>query len=176
MLAIQICILALTVLGEWEALQCKGETVSGRYYNYALGYSIGIPKNLQGRRGQSSGPERGISIPLTANCSSVIAISSDPNSLEWPTPADAIGWEIQNNATDPDKEIVRYGTHLGKLKAAGLILRNRKTTRVENIVIAFGPDSGLVYIARLVTTQAREKQDSERFKKVLGGFKIEPWR
>ncbi len=175
MSAIVICLLVLMNLGEWEALQCKGKTVTGQYVNYALGFSLKIPKQLHGKRGQASGPERGVSIPLESDCSSVIAVYGEPNSLEWTNPEDAIAWELQQSGK-PATGIIRYATYIGKLKAAGLVLQDQRASRVEMVVIAFEPDSGLVYTARLVTTKTREKQDRDILDRVLRSFRIEPWR
>src|SRR5215510_7926768 len=89
-----------TKLDQWRQLQCRGSAVTKRYFNYAEGFSIAIPTGLLGRRGQAAGPERGVSIPLSRDCTSVMAVFGEPNSLEWATPTDAISREIETAKED----------------------------------------------------------------------------
>jgi hypothetical protein len=161
-------------LSQWKLMQCQGSPVSNRYFNYAEGFSVAIPTGLQGRRGQSAGPERGVAIPLTNNCTAVVVVFGQPNSLEWLSSEDAITWEIRT-LTDGDlqAEVQRYATHLGDLKAAGVTVRHRATSDVEDIVVAFRAGGPSVYMAWLATTHARYKQDHDSFAKVLAGFRLE---
>src|SRR5437773_6863386 len=79
---------------QWKLAQCDGTLVSGRYINYAEGFSITLPRNVTARRGQAAGPERGVGVALTADCTAVVVVSGEPNSLEWAMPADGIYWTI----------------------------------------------------------------------------------
>src|SRR5215510_7463479 len=171
MAVIVIGVLALTSfsqtkLSEWRQLQCKGSAVSKRYFNYAQGFSIAIPTGLQGRRGQSSGPERGVSIPLSHDCTSVMVVDGEPNSLEWATPADAIKWRIDTaKEDDPQAVARRFITRLGKLKAAGVTIRHHTTDEWEALVVAFRPGGSPVYQATLSATGKRYSRDRKIFMK-----------
>ena len=148
-----------------------------RYFNYAEGFSVAIPRGLRGRAGQAAGPERGVAIPLSRDCAGVLVVYGEPNSAEWPTPAKAITEKVQiETEDDPKVELRRYRARLGKLAAAGVTIRHPATAAVEEIVIAFRPGGGPVYTARLATLESRHEQDRARFKKVLRGFRLEPWR
>src|SRR2546426_10936112 len=114
----------------WKQLHCTGTSVTSKYINYAEGFSISIPPDLIGRRGQAAGPERGVSIPLSADCEGVVDISGEPNSLEWPTREDAIAWEIAH-ATGAGIRVTRYASKLGSLRAAGATLRSERTGDVN---------------------------------------------
>ena len=163
--------------GLGQLKQCQGKPVSRRYINYAQGFSVAIPKGLRGRHGQSAGPERGVSIPLSRDCAGVVVVYGNPNSLEWPSPAAATGEEAESAVKDdPRAEVRRYTTRLGRLKAAGVKVGRRATSEVEETVVAFRPGGGPVYTARLRTTVARYERDREVFRAVLRGFRIEDWR
>ena len=166
--------MALTPQSDWKRLQCTGEFISGRYVNYAVGYSVGIPTELKGKRGQADGPERGFSIPLTPICSGVIAFDGKPNSLEWKN-ADIAAVET---ASYYDNTVVlrRYRTKLGRLPAVGVVIRYRDTLDIDEFVVALRPGGALVYRAQLGTTKARYRQDHRRFVEVLRRFRLEPWR
>ena len=177
-----ICVLIVTIFGQtnpgqWKHLQCQGSPVSNRYFNRAEGFSVAIPKKLRGRRGQAAGPERGVAIPISHDCSGVVVVYGEPNSFEWPTPADAIKWQIDSAVKDdPHAEVQRYKIRLGKVRAAGVIVRHRATSEVEEIVVAFRPGGGPIYTAMLATTGTAHKQDHGVFRKVLQGFRLEAWR
>ena len=97
--------------------------------------------------------------------------------MEWPTPAAAINWTVQAGIKgDPQAEINRYTTRMGKLNAAGATIRHKATPDIEDIVIAFRPGGGLVYQARLVSLPNQHDQDFDTFARVLREFQIEPWR
>jgi len=182
MAVIVIGVLALTSfsqtkLSEWRQLQCKGSAVSKRYFNYAQGFSIAIPTGLQGRRGQSAGPERGVSIPLSHDCTSVMVVDGEPNSLEWATPADAIKWRIDTaKEDDPQAVARRFITRLGKLKAAAVTIRQHTTDERKVIVVAFRPGGSPVYEATLSATGKRYSLDRKIFMKALQSFRLEAWR
>jgi hypothetical protein len=177
MAAFLVGVLVLTSLGQWRQWQCQGSPIRGRYFNYAEGFSVAIPSGLRGRRGQSAGPERGVSLPLSRDCAGVAVVYGEPNSAEWSKPADAITHEVRAQTEhDPQAEIRRYRTRLGKLTAAGVTVRHRATSDVEDVVVAFRPRGGPVYTARLATTRDRYAQDRKSFRRVLRGFRLEPWR
>ena len=79
-----------TNLDQWKLLQCQGRIIYRRYFNYAEGFSLAIPTGFKGRAGQAAGPERGVSIPLSHDCTGVVVVYGEPNSLEWQISADAI--------------------------------------------------------------------------------------
>ena len=82
MLAIELALFLQTNLTQWKQWQCEGTPVTGRYFNYAVGFSVAAPPGVQGRRGQSSGPERGVAFPLSHDCDRVVVVFGEPNSLE----------------------------------------------------------------------------------------------
>jgi len=182
MAVILVSVLALTTfiqmkLGEWRQSQCKGDTVSKWYFNYAQGFSIAIPTGFLGRRGQEAGPERGVSIPFSRDCTGVMVVYGEPNSLEWATPADTIKWKIDEaKEDDPQNVARRFITRLGKLKAAGVIISRHTTDEREIVVVAFRPRSGLVYTAMLSTAGKRYPRDHKIFMEALQGFRLEAWR
>lgn len=177
MAAFLVGVLVLTSLGQWKQWQCQGSAISGRYFNYAEGFSVAIPRDLQGRRGQAAGPERGVSLPLSHDCIGVVVVFGEANSFEWPSPADAITWTVQTQTEDdPQVEVQRYSTRLGKLRAAGVTIRHQAKSDVEDIVVAFRPGGGPIYTAWLATTGTRYKQDRKSFRKILRGFRLETWR
>ena len=169
-----LILFALSTDSDWKNLQCKGEFFSGRYVNYAQGFSVGIPLGLKGKRGQAAGPERGFSIPLSTSCSGVIVVYGEANSLEWTNPDVA----VTSKASDRDHGILfrRYRTKLGRLAAAGATIRYRGKSDIDEFVVALRPGGALAYTARLGTTQARYRRDHERFLDILRRFRIEPWR
>jgi hypothetical protein len=182
MAAILIGILTLTSfsqtkLDQWRQLQCRGSAVTKRYFNYAEGFSIAIPTGLLGRRGQAAGPERGVSVPLSRDCTSVMVVDGEPNSLEWATPADAIKWRIDTaKENDPRAVARRFITCLGKLKAAGVTIRHHTADEWEVIVVAFRPGGGPVYEATLSATGRRYSHDRKIFMEALQGFRLEARR
>jgi len=169
-----LILLALTPQSDWKRLQCTGEFFSGRYVNYAEGFSVGIPSGLKGKRGQAAGPERGFSIPLSVNCVGVITFDGGANSLEWTNAHVA----AVARASYYDNGIVlrRYRTILGGLPAEGVVIHYGDTSDIDEFVIALRPGGALVYTARLGTTEARYRQDHRRFVGLLRRFRLEPWR
>lgn len=162
---------------QWKQLQCQGRRIHKRYVNYAEGFSIGIPSGLTGRTGQAAGPERGVSIPLSRDCTGVVVVYGEPNSAEWESPSDAIKKEIDSAVKDdPQAEVEKYQTKFGRLKAAGVTIRHRATSEVNERIVVFRPRGGPVYTAILSTTGRRYKKDHEVFRKVLRGFRLEAWR
>jgi hypothetical protein len=177
MVAIIVALFLQTTLTQWKQWQCEGTPAIGRYINYAKGFSVAAPPDIQGRRGQSSGPERGVAYPLSQNCIRVVVVFGESNSLEWSTPSAAINWTVQASIEkDPQARINRYTTWMGKLNAAGATIRHKATSDIEEIVIAFRPGGGPVYQARLVFLPTQHDHDFDIFERVLREFRIEPWR
>jgi len=146
MVAFVIALLFQTTITQWKQWQCEGTPVAGRYFNYAEGFSVSAPQGVQGRRGQSSGPERGVAYSLSGDCDRVVAVFGEPNSLEWPTPAFAVDWIVQASIKgNVQAEIKRYTIRMGKLNAAGATVRHKATRNIEDIVVAFRPGGGPVY-------------------------------
>lgn len=181
-IAFLISVLVLTGFGQtsddkWKRLLCTGRAVSGRYANYAEGFSVAMPTGLKGRIVPVDGPQRGVSVPLSQDCAGVLTVDGEPNSLEWATPADAITDQVELwIKRDPQAKVEKYSTRLGKLKAVGTAIHHRTTNDVEEAVIAFRPGGGPVYTALLRTTKARYRRDRERFQEVLRSFRLEPRR
>lgn len=162
---------------QWRKLLCQGRIISNRYFNYAEGFSLGMPRGFKGRAGQAAGPERGVSIPLSHDCSGVVVVDGAPNSFEWLKPIAATKWQIDSASKyDPNVKVQQYRTRLGKLKAAGVTIRHQATAEVEEIVIAFRPGGAIVYTARLSTNNSRYTRDDRLFRKVLRAFRLEAWR
>jgi hypothetical protein len=169
-------ILSLTTPSDWRHDLCTGDRIVGRYVNYAEGFSVGIPRNLIGRRVPVSGPERGVSIVLSRDCAGVIRFDGEPNSLEWATTAIAAS-EIAGFAKDRGGFIVRkYKTRMGRLSANGVTVHYRDSHNVEDLVVAFRPNSGPMYTAHLWTDAARYRRDRKSFVDVLRRFRLAPWR
>jgi hypothetical protein len=106
-----------------------------------------------------------------------MVVFGEPNSLEWATPAGAINCEIDTTKEDDPQAVAQqFITRLGKLKAAGVILRHHTTDEREVIVVAFRPGGGPVYKAMLNTTGGRYSHDRKIFMKALQGFRLEAWR
>jgi hypothetical protein len=169
-----LILLALAPHSDWKRLQCTGEFFSGRYVNYAEGFSVGIPFRLKGKRGQAAGPERGFSIPLSADCAGVIAFDGEANSLEWENARDV----AVATAKYYDDGIVlhRHRTKLGRLAAVGVTISYPNQSDIDEFVVALRPGGALVYTARLGTTEARYRKDHQRFVGVLRRFRLEAWR
>ena len=170
-------ILLLAAPTGWKALQCQGTPVTGRYTNNGLGFSVAVPAAHPGRRGLQGGPERGVSVPLGPGCEAVIVIYAEPNTLEWRTPADAIASRASvYKAEAPNVRLTSSALAIGTLPSAGLLAHPSATSDTEELVIAFGPKTGLVYTAMLVSPAARFARDEVVFRKFLQSFRLEPWR
>lgn len=168
--------LALISASDWKHDVCTGEPVSGRYVNYAEGFSVGIPRDLKGRRVRVSGPERGVTIVLSPGCGGIIRFDGDPNSLEWSTTSIAAAASAEY-AKDRGGFIVRkYKTRMGRLPASGVTIHYRDSQDIEDVVVAFRPGGGPMYTAQLGTVAARYGRDRKRFSDVLRRFRLEPWR
>ena len=174
MTSLFLIFLVLTTQSDWKNLQCTGDLVSGRYVNYAEGFSVGIPAGLKGKRGQAAGPERGFSIPLSANCAGIIAVDGEANSLEWANAL--VAATAMASYAEGGVVLRRYRTKLGRLPAAGTTIRYHGTSDIDDIVVALRPGGALVYTARLATTGDRYRLDHRRFTEVLRRFRLEPWR
>jgi hypothetical protein len=97
--------------------------------------------------------------------------------MEWHAPAEATKWAIDSAVEDdPHAKVRRYKTRLGRLKAAGVTIRNSATSEVKDTVIAFRPGGGPIYTAILSTTEGRYKKDRDVFGRVLRGFRLVKWR
>src|SRR5438034_323600 len=120
-----LIVLALTTSSDWKRDECRGDRVSGRYINYAEGYSVGIPRDLKGRRVRVSGPERGVSIVLSADCAGIVRFDGEPNSPEWASPSIAVTALAEYTKTDGGFVLRRYKTHMGRLRARGVTIRYR---------------------------------------------------
>jgi hypothetical protein len=169
-------ILSLTRPSDWRQDLCTGDRVVGRYVNYAEGFSVGIPRNLTGRRVPVSGPERGVSIMLSRDCAGVIRFDGEPNSLEWASTAIAAS-ESAGHSKDRGGFISRkYKARMGQLRANGVTVHYRGSHDVEDVVVAFRPGGGPMYTARMWTNTDRYRRDRNSFLNVLRRFRLAPWR
>ena len=140
------------------------------------GFSVGIPRDLKGRRTRVSGPERGVTIVLSPDCAGVIRFEGEPNSVEWATTSVAAS-EIAGYTKNRGGFIFRrYKTRIGRLAAGGVTIHYRDSKEVEDVVVAFRPGGGPIYTAQLGTVAARYERDRKRFIDVLRRFRLEPWR
>jgi hypothetical protein len=171
-----LVILALTPAADWKQDVCSGDPVYGRYVNYAVGFSVGIPRDLKGRRTRVSGPERGVTILLSRDCAGLVRFDGEPNSVEYATPSVAAS-ELAGDTKDRGGFISRrYKIRMGRLFASGVTIHYRDSQDIEDVVVAFRPRGGLMYTARLGTVAARYGHDRKRFVDTLRGFRLEPWR
>lgn len=189
MLRVLILLLAVLIVGaarpdaraqqqpeeRWKKLQCTGMTVTGRYVNYAEGFSVAIPRGLTGRRGQAAGPERGVSIPLSSDCERVVVVYGFPNSLEWRTPEEAIAGQVALARADSLQEITRYQAVLAGVRVPGVSLQ-LGAGEVEDFVVHLHQGRGRLYWAHLVSTKTHYTRDREQFLGMLATFRFEPWR
>ena len=149
-----LAILALTPAADWKHDVCSGDRVSGRYVNYAQGFSVGIPRELEGRRIRVSGPERGVTVVLSRDCTCVVRFDGEPNSVEWATTSIAVS-ELAGYTKDRGGSIFRrYKTGMGRLPASGVTIHYRDSQDIEDVVVAFRVRGGLMYTARLGTVAA----------------------
>ena len=162
---------------DWRAAQCQGEHVTGRYTNFAEGFSVHVPNAYVGRRGSQSGPERGVSIALTSNCDAFIVIYGEANSLEWKAPQEGLD-RLVTEATKTDASVTsrRHTAKLGRLPACAVKMTQSGTDQIEETVMAFRPRGGPVYTATLITSKGRYRQDKATLEQVLSTFRLEPWR
>ena len=162
---------------DWRAAQCQGERVTGRYTNFAEGFSVKVPTEYVGRRGAQSGPERGVSIALTPNCDAFIVLYGEPNSFEWKAPQEGLERLVtETTGANPSVTSRSHTAMLGRLPAAAVTMTQSGTDQIEETVMAFRPHGGPVYTATLVSSKGRYRQDKATLEQVLGTFRIEPWR
>jgi len=69
-------------------------TVQGRYQHPGQGFSVLVPERAQGLLEGDPVIERGVRIALPSGSS--IFVYGEPNSLEWPSPADGIRRAVAN--------------------------------------------------------------------------------
>ncbi len=162
---------------DWRAAQCQGEHVTGRYTNFAEGFSVQVPSGYVGRRGAQSGPERGLSIALTPNCDAFIVLFGEPNSLGWKAPQEGLERLVtEETAANASVTSRSHTAKLGRLPAAAVTMTQSATDQIEETVMAFRPHGGPVYTATLVSSKGRYRQDKATLEQVLSTFRLEPWR
>ena len=155
---------------------CTGDQIVGRYVNYAQGFSVGIPRNVIGRRVPVSGPERGVSIVLSNDRAGVIRFDGEPNSVEWATTSVAAS-ALAGYTKDHGGFIFRrYRTRMGRLAASGVTIHYRDSQNIEDVVVAFRPGGGPIYTAQLWTDAVRYRRDATIFRDALRRFRLAPWR
>ena len=97
---------------------------------------------------------------------SLLVVDAEPNNLESGLLQEAANSKIKY-ARDGGLSLVsveQYTTHLGPLKALGVIIHHTDSDDVEHMVIALRPKGGLVYTAHLATTTSRLAADTIVFK------------
>jgi hypothetical protein len=149
----------------------QSRSVEGTYTNYALGYSIRIPRGLKGVLGDQSGPERGPRISLPSGGD--IVVFGEPNSLEWKSPEEGVKAQLAHMSCASGRTEVKP-TLVGRLNGA----KGRSVCgdHVSKRLLAFRPHGGPIYWLRLDTTSAHEFEDELVLEKIAASFKLTRWR
>lgn len=177
MLEVAVLAASAAMLDRWKSWQCEGEPAGKAYVNYAVGFSVTLPKGLFFRRPVQAGPERGAQVPLAPDCAAVVVVFGEPNSIEWRSADAAIAWEVAwEREHDPGAVLHVYSSQMGSLMATGLHIEHATMEDVEDVVVALRPGGGIAYTARLATSRARYRVDLVRFLAVLRGFRLTEWR
>jgi hypothetical protein len=156
------------VLGSVPA---PSRTLQGPYRNPALGYSVKVPRGLQGIAGDEAGPERGVKISLPSG--GKIVVFGEPNALEWRTPAEGVKEEFASERC-PHYSVTISPVRMSSLKAAqGRLVCGMQ---VVKLILAFRPGGGPIYWLRLDTDSSHEPGDTKLFREVAASFKLTPWR
>ena len=168
--AIIFCLLCLTL--STEVVTAEERQVSGAYRNPAEGYSIKIPRGLNGIAGVPSGPERGVQISLRSG--GVISVWGEPNSLEWKGPSEGMQWRLENGECASG----RAGpSHIVVGRIAGAQGRLACGNAVEITFLAFRrPGGDPIYWLLLTTSPAHENEDKAILEKVAATFRIIRWQ
>jgi hypothetical protein len=146
-------------------------TVKGRYRHPGQGFSVLVPEKATGLLEGDPHTERGIRIALPSG-SSIFAYG-EPNSLEWPSPADG----IRQRVADYPKcsaDGIQTPAKLGKLAGAGA--RLSCGDQIIRLRLAFRPGGGPIYWVRLETASNHEAEDATFFEKVASSFQIIRWQ
>ena len=145
-------------------------TIKGVYRHFGHGFSVVIPDEATGFLEGDPHTERGIRIALLSGGS--IFVYGEPNTLEWPTPADGIRWAVQKEpkcSSDGVREV-----QVGKLTGAGArLLCDGKFVSLQ---LVFRPGGGPVYWLRLETNRDNEADDVKFLGKVSSSFQIIRWQ
>ena len=145
-------------------------TVKGIYRHPGQGFSVVIPDAARGLVEGDLHTERGIRIALPSGGS--IFVYGEPNTLEWPTPADGIRSAVQDTpkcASDGVREV-----RVGKLTGAGA--RLLCDGKVVSLQLVFRPGGGPVYWLRLETNRDNEGGDVTFLKMVSSSFQLIHWQ
>jgi len=145
--------------------------VKGRYRHPGEGFSVLVPENATGLLEGDPRVERGIRIALPSGGS--VFVYGEPNSLEWPSPADGIQWAAGNYQKCSIHRIQPLAK-LGELAGAGA--RLSCGDQIIRLLLAFRPGGGPIYWVRLETGGNHEAEDVTFFEKVSSSFKIIRWR
>jgi hypothetical protein len=145
-------------------------TVKGIYRHPGQGFSVVIPDGVRGLLEGDPHIERGIRIALPSGGS--IFVYGEPNTLEWPTPADGIRWAVQKEpkcSSDGVREV-----QVGKLTGAGA--RLLCDGKLVSLQLLFRPGGGPVYWLRLETHRDNEAEDVTFLGKVSSSFQLIRWQ
>ncbi len=124
-----------------------------------------------------SGPERGISIALTPDCSAFIVVLGEADSLDGEYPQVGLDMSLRiAKDVDPAATVRRHRARLGSMAAVAATVTSPESQEIDETVVALRPGGGLVYTAELVTTVARQREDRATFAQVLRSVRLEPWR
>ncbi len=168
-----ICVPALVILLFANAgfPQAGTRSVTGKYRNPALGYSIEVPSGLKGIAGEQAGPERGITIVLPSG--GTLSVFAEPNSLEWKNPAEAVRYDLSHTKCAGKQDEISPA-RIGKI--AGAKGRLVCDDRVVIALVALRPKGGPVYWLHLETAPKSESADSAVLTDVAATFKLIRWQ
>lgn len=145
-------------------------TVTGVYRNPGRGFAIEVPKNATGILEGDPVIEHGITIALPSGGS--IDAYGEPNSFEWPTPADGLRWSIET-----ERQCSSGGVHESKVgRLGGAAVRLSCGERSIRLMLAFRPGGGPIYWLRLETRTVDEDADAIFLERVASSFQIIRWR
>jgi hypothetical protein len=167
----RICFLSFLIFSISNFSLAQTRSLTGKYRNPALGYSIEIPSGLKGVTGDQAGPERGVTIVLPSG--GEVKVFGEPNSFEWKTPAEGVRYELSHEKCAGKPNEISYPS-VGKLEAAkGRLLC---ADRLVIVLLTFRPRGGPVYWLRLDTSPKYESADSAVLMKIANSFKLIHWQ
>ena len=143
--------------------------VTGTYRNYAEGFSVEVPKGLEGVAGDADGPERGLRIPLQSGGS--ISIYGEPNSLEWKSADEGVRWMLTVYKCGSEQK--PSSALIGSVRGASgpSICKDRFIA----VLLAFRPKGGPIYWF-ILKTSANHRDDKRVLERVAESFKIIAWK
>jgi hypothetical protein len=150
----------------------------GLYSNYDYAYSIRIPDGLIGYRSPAPNPNHGFGIDLSKEDDAQVWTDASYNSMEWTSFDDAIKSELdylKDKSISNIQLVGRSSTRLSGLRAVRFIINYMRSgiPRVQEIILAFRKDAGIVYTLDLRTTSLRYSEDRKVMNKLQKTFRLE---